>query len=238
MGKTIDFLLSLKTAFGLFLAGTVICLIGSLMLPANLAFFSGIDDTPLFQWLRGAGDLKKTWWIYVLMVQMGVLALSTVLCTADALLKRATWRHLFLKLSPQVMHAGVLFVMLGHLLTASMGIKTDVSIAPGEKKALSDGVVVFLENLDVKTDEKGYYSDWMARLWLLKDGQRVKEALLRPAHPLYFGKLGLYFKTIKMGEEPSALIRVCLDPGALWALLGGVLVLTGGLGFMYARFTD
>ena len=43
------FLLSLKTAFGIFLFAIGIGLVGSFMLPYNLSFFSGIDDTMLIQ---------------------------------------------------------------------------------------------------------------------------------------------------------------------------------------------
>jgi hypothetical protein len=234
MKTILDFLLSLKTAFGLFLATIVVCVMGSLMLPANLAFFSGIDDTPLFKWLTEAGEPNLTWWIYVLISMMGVLALSTVLCTLDALLKMRG-RNLILKLSPQVMHLGILFVLLGHLLSAWMGVKTDVLIREGERKPLSANAEIILRDVGVETDEAGYYTDWMAKLSYFEDGKETAKEVLRPAHPLYLGDLGLYFKTVNM-EEPSVLIRVCRDPGALWALIGGVLVGIGGFGFLYARF--
>jgi cytochrome c biogenesis factor len=232
-----DFLLSLKTAFGLFLASIAICVTGSLILPANLAFFSGIDDTPLFRWLSDAGEPGLTWWIYVMIAMMGVLALSTIICTADALLKMRG-KNLIAKLSPQVMHAGILLVLLGHLLSASMGSKADVLIRKGEVKPLSGGVEILLNDVGVETDEAGYYTDWMADIWYFEKGKKVAEEILRPAHPLYFGGLGLYFKTINVEDNPSALIRVCRDPGALWALLGGALVGIGGLGFLYGRFKD
>ena len=230
------FFLSLRTASLLFLSLFSLCLIGSLSLPKNLAFFSGIDDTPLFGWLSGAGDISLTWWIYGMIFLLAALAASTIFCTAEALLKRMNRQALAGKLSPQVMHIGVLLIMLGHLLTASMGFKTDISIKKGGEAALPGGAKVYLEDVSVLTDQSGYDTDWIAKLTWIKDGKRLEGKVLRPASPLYFGRIGLYIKSASIDPYPSALIRVADDPGALWALVGGFLLVAGGLGFIYGRY--
>lgn len=237
MKAILRFFLSLNTAFGLFTAAVVIFLVGSLMLPYNLAFFSGIDDVPLFSWLAEAGKLKLTWWIFILIGMMAFLGLSTVLCTADALLKGVSRKNLVLKLSPQVMHAGVIFVMLGHLLTAWHGTRWDLSLQKGETGRIEAGASILLEDIKTQKDEAGYETRWEAELMLLSNGEEVGRKVLRPARPIYFGNTGLYIKSVKTGDKPSALIRVCRDPGALWALIGGVLISVGGLGFLQAKFS-
>jgi cytochrome c biogenesis factor len=228
------FFLSLKTAFWLFLLFIVILFIGSLSLPNNLAFFSGIDETPLFRWLAEAGNVPITWWIYALIVLLGVLAVSTIFCTIEALLKRMGGRQLVLKLSPQVMHIGVLFIMLGHLLTASMGFKMDVLLKQGERKAIAGTAEVALQGVKVWKDQNGYDTDWEATLEWIEGGKRTETAL-RPVHPRYIGMFGLYSTSVSVEPERSALIRICKDPGAVWALLGGFLLSTGGAGFLYGR---
>lgn len=235
--KLWEFFVSLRTAFGFFLAGIVLCFIGSLMLSTNLAFFSGINDTPLFKWLADSGAPAKTWWIWTFAVLMALLSLSTILCTVDALVRGMNRKNLLLMLSPQVMHIGVLFVLLGHLLSAWLGIKEDISIKPGELKALAPGIEVRLTALDVTEDEQGYFSDWRARLTWVKDGVTVQQNILRPVHPVYFEKTGLIFRSITMGKDPSALIRAIRDPGAIWALIGGILITLGALGYVYAKRT-
>jgi len=234
MKALIQFLLSLKTAFWLFTIFIVIMFVGSLSLPGNLAFFSGIDETPLFKWLKAAGSPGTTWWIYALIIMLALLAVSTVFCTFEAVLKRIAKRQLFLKLSPQVMHMGVLFIMLGHLLTASLGIKTDVLIKRGEEKAVTGGSIT-LQDVKVWKDQNGYDQDWEAKL-LWSDGKAAQEADLRPARPRYVGAYGLYIKAVSTEPDVTALVRVCRDPGALWALLGGLLLSAGGMGFIYGRF--
>lgn len=236
MKAVVRFLLSLKTVFGFFLIFIVLTFIGSIMLPNNLAYFSGIDDTPLFRWLSESDDYMLTWWIYAIILMLALLALSTIFCTVDGLLKKVSGRNLILKLSPQIMHIGVLFIMLGHLLTASIGFKTDVLVKKGEGKTVAENIGVYFEDIKVETDRWGYDTMWEAKLWWLEDRKKVREVLLRPVHPLYFKGLGFYFRSVNMGEELSVLIRVCRDPGTQWALLGGVLLSVGGIGFMYGRF--
>lgn len=235
MKKIIQFFLSLKTVFGLFVLFIIILFIGSLSLPNNLAFFSGIDDSPLFSWLAEAGAFPITWWIYALMLLLAVLAVSTVFCTIEALLKRLNRKQFALKLSPQVMHAGVLFIMLGHLLTASFGFKTDVLLKQGERAVIPGNIQLALLDVKVWKDQNDYDTDWEAKLaWT--EGGRQTEALLKPAHPRYIGLFGLYSKAVSVEPAQTALVRVSRDPGAVWALLGGVLLCAGGLGFLYGRF--
>ncbi len=236
MRSLIQFFLSLKTAFWLFLLFLVVLFIGSLSLPNNLAFFSGIDDTPLFKWLAATGTMRITWWIYALIALLALLAVSTIFCTIEALLKRTGRRQLALKLSPQVMHIGVLFIMLGHLLTASLGSKTDLLIKQGERMTVSGDAAITLQDIKVWKDQNGYDADWEAKLIWSEGGNKLIETSLRPARPRYVGLFGLYSRSVSLEPDRSALIRVCKDPGAAWALLGGVLLSAGGLGFLYGRF--
>jgi hypothetical protein len=231
----VQFLLSLKTAFWLFTAFIVLLFVGSLSLPGNLAFFSGIDETPLFRWLSRSGTISITWWIYVMIAMLAVLAASTLFCTAQAFLSRTGWQAPVLKLSPQVMHIGVLFIMLGHLLTASMGFKMDMLLKQGERAVVAGDRTLLLEDVVVHKDRQGYDADWEAKL-IWDDGGNTLTTSLRPLHPRYFGQFGLYSRSVSNGPEKTALVRVCRDPGALWALLGGVLLSIGGVGFLSGKF--
>jgi hypothetical protein len=231
-----QFFLSIKTAFALFLIAIVIVFIGSLTLPYHLAFFSGIDETPLFRWLADAGKLHLTWWIYALICILAFTAVSTIFCTVEALVKKTTRKNFILKLSPQIMHIGVLFIMLGHLLTASIGLKTDLLIKKAAQKRVADTIGISVEDVKVETDEQGYYTAWEATVVWSEEGLKEKKKTLRPVHPVYFGEFGLFIKSVTIEPEASALIRVIRDPGAVWALLGGILLALGGAGFMFGKY--
>ena len=230
-------LISLNTVFVLFALTIAFCLIGSLMLPGNLAFFSGIDDAPLFEWLSDSGDLAMLWWIYFLIASVAGLALSTIACTIEALLKRSSLGLLY-KFSPQVMHLGVLLVMLGHLLTGAMGHRADLLISEGSSGEIAPGLEVRVVHVGEESNEAGTAIRWLAVLDIYKDGTMLEQRDLVPTRPVYVDGFGLFFDTFNQGgrgETPSAVIQVTRDPGALWALAGGVLVTLGGIGFIYSR---
>lgn len=233
MKTIINFFLSIKTAFGFFLFFAAVCLYGSLSLPNNLSFFSGIDDTPLFRWLSEAKGYGTTWWIWVFIAAMAVFALNTIVCTVEALLYRIGGRNLIEKLAPQVMHIGVLFIMLGHLLTATLGEKIDIDVKKGETAPVGKAAAIMLVDVRETTDENGYAVDWETTLRWIENGRASAPYSLRPAKPLYFGEFGLYTKAVDAGPQASAWIKVSRDPGAPWALVGGLLLSLGGIGFLY-----
>ena len=227
--------LSVKTAFALMLLFSLTALIGSVVHPRNLAFFSGIDDTPLFKWLKEADHIELTWWIYGLVIILFLLAINTIFCSVDALVNRLSRRTLLLKLSPQIIHLGVLLIMLGHLLTASIGTKMDVFIQKGEKKDLLGKLSIQLKDTEVTTDEEGYDTDWTA--YILVSEEEV--ITLKPSRPVYRAGLGFFVQSVtKDDDEVSALVRVCDDPGAFWALSGGIIIIVGSVLFVYARFRN
>lgn len=171
-----------------------------------------------------------------MMFVLALLALNTIFCIVDTLLKRAEKKSLALWLPPQIMHLGVLFIMLGHLLTASVGFKTDLALNRGEQKNITASSALTLKNAQLLTDTDGYVYDWSGIVAWTESGKDVGEKVVRPAHPVFFGQYGIYIKSVSTDPLPSVQLRVCKDPGAPWALIGGLLLSAGGLGFLYGRF--
>lgn len=236
------FFISMNTAFWLMALVMALALAGSLHLPAKLAFFSGIDDAPLFVWLRAeGGEPLATWWIYGLVAALGLLTLSTVLCTVEDFIKKGLPpRNLIRRLSPQVVHLGVCLALLGYLLTSAYGTREDLLLARGQESALSDSVVLSVTDVKVGPGEGGYMTDWEAGVRLKVGGVAGETRRLRPARPVYGGGYGLYLKSVTLGsatlgDEAQVLIRVTRDPGVLWAFIGGALVLLGSAGLALTR---
>jgi len=235
MKRLYDFLISLWTLVGVFAVLLLLFLFGSISLPTHLAFFSGIDDAPLFSWLAESGKPAVVWWIWAIVAGLGVMGLSTVLCTLDFFLHRMSRTRFLQRVSPQVMHIGALLVMLGHLLTASSGFKKDVALKDGERVEVDQGVVLALERMDLVLDEYGLATDWSARILLDREGRPGRPHSIRPAGPVYDAGLGIYFKSVSLEKPPAAVFRVCRDHGAPWALAGGLLLVLGGAGFLVGR---
>lgn len=238
MRSVVRFFLSIKTAYGFCLFFVAVLFIGTLSLPNNLAFFSGIDDTPLFVWLAEAKEYGTTWWIYALIAGFALFALNILFCTGEFALSRLGGANLVARLSPQVMHIGALFVMLGHLLTASLGVKLDIDLKRGETKRVAGTSSIFLADVRESADENGYAVDWEANIRWIEDGATSEVMKLGPARPVYTGNYGIYSKSVAVSADgASALFRVSRDPGAGPALFGGILLCLGGLGFVYGRFS-
>ncbi|RMG73823.1 MAG: hypothetical protein D6710_02675, partial [Nitrospirae bacterium] len=175
-------MLSVKTAFYLMVAFSVVAVTGSVIHPRNLSFFSGIDSTPLFRWLSQSDHLEITWWIYAMILILALLGINTLVCTVDALLKRVRLKNLMLKLSPQLIHIGVMMIMIGHLLTASIGLKMDVFLEKDRPQSLTGDRVIGLDDVQVVTNADGYVVDWTSRVWV-KDGSHLYRLMLKPSRP-------------------------------------------------------
>jgi len=103
---------------------------------------------------------------------------------------------------------------------------------------VSSTASIALEDVRVQEDKNGYVVDWEAKVRWTGDGNQTDALSLRPVHPLYFGSYGVYTKSVNVDKDgSSALIRVSRDPGAPWALLGGLLLCVGGGAFVYGRFS-
>lgn len=229
MKTILRFFLSLRTTFGLFALFAVTACAGSLGLTGNLVFFSGIDETPLFLWLSRSDSTSLTWWIYLMIIVLAVLAVNTIVCTIDGILKKRGRENFIFSISPHIMHIGVLFVMLGHMLTAALGHKADMTIEKGMERQVAEGITLGLNGIDVITDQEGYVTDWTLNIsWGLPDGTKGK-GMVRPVRPLYAGGYLIYTKSVETGEKDSALIRICMDPGAPWALAGALVLCAGGV---------
>ncbi len=235
MKKFYDILLSVKTAFWLMVAFSVIAIIGSVIHPRNLSFFSGIDSTPLFKWLIHSDHLEITWWIYGMILVLALLGINTLVCTVDALIRKVRLKNLMLKLSPQLIHIGVMMIMIGHLLTASLGLKMDLFLEKGKTARITGNRIVGLNDVEVVMNEDGYVVDWTTYIWLKTNGKRYN-LILKPSRPVYRAGLGFFVQAATRDEEEiSSLVRITADPGAPWAFIGGAIVVVGGLMFLLAR---
>lgn len=235
MKRLLDILLSVKTAFYLMVMFSVIAITGSVIHPQHLSFFSGIDTTPLFKWLSSSDHIGLTWWIYGMILVLFLLGINTLFCTVDALLRRVRLKNLMLKLSPQLIHIGVMMIMIGHLLTASLGIKMDIFLEKGKTERVTENTSVGLEDVEVVNNEDGYVVDWTTRVLLSSKGKKYR-LVLKPSRPVYREGLGFFVQAATKDEqETSSLVRITADPGAPWAFIGGAIVVVGGIMFLFAR---
>ena len=86
---------------------------------------------------------------------------------------------------------------------------------------------LYIEKIHAKTDTAGYLEDWSANVAIYEKSERVKQGVLGPNKPLFHRGAGIYLKSISLRTRPVAFLMVNKDPGAFWALIGGILFTAG-----------
>ena len=226
-----NFFLSLKTTvWTLF---TLVCLffVGSYMMPAHKEVFSAMNDQILFHWVdnTASGNLGQTWWFFAALAALVLLTINTLVCSLQAIKGRWSREDFLLRISPQVIHAGFLFILLGHLLGAGWGFKLSGMMPEGAFAPLPESMALRLQEIRVKTDERGYTLDWAAEASIYEDNALVKTGILGPNKPLFYKGVGIYLKSLDFERGPAALLVIAKDPGAVWAFVGGVLFILGSM---------
>ncbi len=222
MKKLLSLLTSIRTAnilLGLFI---LLLIAGAILMPERPSF-QRINQMPLFSWLKEA-PLSDTWWLYGEIAVLFVLALNTVFCSIQSLIKKTQGKSLLLKISPQIIHLGFCFIMVAHLVSSAYSFHLFWVFQETSRAKLPDGTVLELERINYSA-ERGYLTSMQA-IFKLK-GKDEKRLTIAPNRPALVSGVGVYLKQIALNPVPRALIEISYEPGALWALTGGVLFCLG-----------
>ena len=223
--------LSLKTTVWTLFALVCLFFVGSYMMPAHKDVFSSMNDQILLQWVNttATGNLQQTWWFFAALAGLVLLTINTLVCSLQAIKGRWFREDFLLRVSPQVIHAGFLFILLGHLLGAGWGYKLSGVMPEGAYAPLPDNMALRLQAIHVTTDESGYTLDWAAEALIYENNEQVKTGILGPNKPLFYKGVGIYLKSLDFERGPAALMVIARDPGAIWAFAGGVLFMLGSM---------
>lgn len=231
MEKLYRFLASLDFGLGLLVAVLLLLAAGSFS--GGGAEGSGINDMALFAWLARA-PLAHAWWLWGALAGLALLVLNTLLCSIDALRARLGRDRLLRLLAPQVMHLGFLLVVLAHLLSAKGGEKGALLIPEGAVVDLPGGRRLQVTALSQQTGAYGMPTAMQALVhYTAPDG--VRQARVRPNHPLFLDGYGVYLKQLELQPRRVALLELHREPGGLAALAGALCFTVGNLVWLGLR---
>ena len=224
-----NFFLSLKTTVWTLFVLVCLFLIGSGLMWAYRDVFAPLNDDLLLNWITGAAaaNPRQTWWFFGTLAGLVVLTINTLACSVEAVAVRWSRSEFLLRISPQIMHAGFILILLAHLLSAVSGYKLSGMLPEGGFGRLPEDRGVLLQEIRIQTDSSGYMTDWTASVSLYEKDRLVKSDVLRPNKPVFYRGVGVYLKTLNFDRGPAAFLMIVKDPGAFWALSGGVLFLLG-----------
>lgn len=223
--KILKFSMSLRTAIWLLMALLCLLLYGSVVMPAHEEFQS-LHTVPLFQWMTGNSP-AITWWLWAVIGVLSLLSANTILCSIDSVVKKKSARQWMFVISPQVVHIGFLFILLAHILSGYSSFRGTAVVYENAGLRLPNGNEVLFRRINVETDQSGYIKDWSADVEYFQTGKSLGTDRIRPNSPSLQDGLGIYIKNVQLQPYPVAMVEVSREPGAIWALIGGVLFMAG-----------
>ena len=229
----IGFFVSLKTSLWLLCLVIVLLLSGAFIMPGEKAFQS-IHSMPLIDWMRQQ-PVKSTWWLWASMGLLIVLAANTLLCSIDSIAKKRKVTQWMLLISPQIVHIGFLFMLIAHLSSAVGGFKTFAVVAEGTALEMPDNSVLQIKGIAISFDSYGYLYDWAVDVEYRDNGQVLKQERLMPNKPVFHKGVGVYVKDLRAYPNKMVLLEVSREPGAIWALVGGVLFMAGTIALLVLK---
>jgi hypothetical protein len=223
--KVSAFFFSLRTAIWLFTALLLLLLFGAILMPLKEEYQS-MTMLPLFQWMA-ENPVRITWWLWAAVPVLTLLTANTLFCSIESVVKKRGTRKWLLVISPQVIHIGFLFILLAHLLSSYGSFRGMAYAREGTVIRLPNGLNVLFGEIKANVNPAGYIEDWSAKISFFKGNRQVASSVIRPNEPAFEEGLGIYLKTVRMEPFRAAVIEVSREPGAPWALAGGMLFLAG-----------
>lgn len=233
-----NFFLSLKTAVWLLTGLICVFFLGSYLMPAYRDVHGAMNDRLLFEWV-GQVAVDHPWvtgWFFLALAALILLTINTIVCSIQAVRGKWSREDFLLRISPQVVHAAFLVILLAHLLGAGWGYRLSGMLPEGASARLPENRVLFLREIRSESDARGYVRDWSARVTLYENGQRVAEGVLGPNSPLFHRGMGVYLKSFELQQSPAAFLLVTRDPGAVWALAGSILFMIGTVIILFLKW--
>jgi len=224
--------ISLELCLGLLVLVCGTMAAGSFRLSGDYA--ATINAMPLFSWLNQT-PFTASWWLWLSVTFLALLALNTVLCSVSTL--RARWGRAGLMplFAPQLMHAGFLLIIAAHLLSASGSFMEQVAVLEGSVIRLPDGRPFAVNSIGIDTSPSGMPAAISAELTTIGSGAAPDRVSISPNHPWLSGGYGVYIKQAEAYPYRQALLELHREPGAAMALAGALLFAAGNLLLLYLR---
>lgn len=224
-------LISLEFCLGLLALVCVFMAVGSFTLSGEYA--AAINGMPLFAWLLEV-PLSISWWLWITLVLLALLALNTIACSADTLWLRLGRCHWGTLLAPQLIHAGFLLIVLAHLLSASGASLNVVEVGEMTLATMPDGSRFGVAAIAVSTTPQGLPLSISSEL--VPDLNRPAErVVISPNHPWFSNGFGVYIKQAEAYPFKRALLEIHREPGAASALAGALLFTVGNVMLVLGR---
>ncbi|MEW6117170.1 MAG: hypothetical protein AB1553_09765 [Nitrospirota bacterium] len=223
--QLLSFLLSLRTAIWLLCLLIIMLFAGAVIMPSHQEFQS-IHAMPLFEWMNVQAS-GITWWLWASVIILVLLSANTLFCSIESIIKKRKATQWLLLISPQIVHIGFIFILLAHLLSSLEGFKGNAVAQEGTALEIAGSTVMRIKSIDLQIDPRGYLTGWSVDVEYLADGAVMQQDRLLPNKPSLYKGFNIHVKDLQAYPFKAILLEVSREPGALWALAGGIIFMAG-----------
>ena len=221
----LHFFLSLRTTLWFLGLLLVLFFVGAFIMPGNTSF-QQLHSTPLFDWIRNQ-PVKEIWWLWGIIGVLAVIAVNTLFCSVESVLKKRKVTQWLLIIAPQIIHIGFLFMLLAHLLSGLGASQRNANVREGARLSISSNTILKIDNINIDIDHYGYITDWKVDVSYLSGNKILQSDRIMPNSPSVFKGFNVNIRNLKPYPQKIALLQINREPGALWALAGGILFIIG-----------
>lgn len=205
----------------------LLMIVGSLSM-LKTGGYESINAMPLFVWISKI-SLVSSWWLILSLLSLILITINTILCTIRSLIAKTPVTSFLLKISPQIIHTGFLFILLAHLVSSFDSFHVVTTVYEQQGIQLDARTIVGINNVRISTSETGFPTAMSAQVTIYEERREILTKKISPNHPLFYNGMGIYLKNVLPYRSPVALIEISRDRGAIWALTGGLLFFAGNI---------
>jgi cytochrome c biogenesis protein ResB len=250
-----DFLGRSSLSIWLIYALSIDILVGSVIMKHHPRLFFSMERLMLQEWIvsYGTEGLHITWWFFLALFLVFLLAVNTFVCTTNRVISiigrfaDSDRYGFFLRLSPHIIHVGFMLILLGQLISHTLGVNLHSNIlhVGGRKAVPCSDISVALTDLKIEFFEKGTHflgmegkPENVAGILSIIDSEGVHKRTISINRPVWhkgwsFHLENYYPKSKGMARAPFINLIIRRDPGIRLMAAGAVIFAAGLIIYLF-----
>ncbi|MCK5197247.1 MAG: cytochrome c biogenesis protein ResB [Spirochaetales bacterium] len=224
------FIRSVKLAIVLILIITFTSIISTLI-PQNkdLAFYTETYSR-ITSWLILTSGVNSFFKSCIFIVPSVFFFINLSVCTFDRLKGRIK-RKAKKRFGPDILHIGLLILIIGGMITFMGRTEAFVTMEEGDTISLTGGYTLALKSFDFLKYENGRPKDWISTVELEKDGQIIHDSFaIEVNRPLKAGNKKIYQTSYTVNNE----LFISDPEGSIYRLKPGQMIPVGEDGLIFS----
>ncbi len=218
-GAIYKFFRSVKLAIVLILIITFTSIISTFIPQNKEIIFYAEKYSAFISWLILITGFNSFFKSFIFIVPSGLFFINLSVCTFDRL-KGRIQRKAKKRFGPDILHIGLLILLIGGMITFVGRTEAFVRMEEGNQISLTGGYTLTLKDFEFLKYENGRPKDWISTVMLEKDGEIIKKSFaIEVNRPLKAGNKKIYqisytVKNILFLSDPEGTIYQ-LKPGQM-----------------------